>query len=332
MKFPPSQSSDGTTSPLRVGVLGCSDIARRKFIPALTRCERGVLAAVSSRTPAKAAVSAPGSSCEILSHEELLASPRVDLVYLSLPNHLHEEWALRVLGAGKHLICEKPLGLSPDSVERMLLAAEQGGLLLYENLMFLHHPQHAVVRELVSAGRIGRIRALRAVFTIPFPRSGDFRLDPAQGGGSFHDQARYPLGAALYHLGDRLRSFRGHASYCDGLNLAMDGTAVAGNGEIFSYSLAFGRQYQCHYELVGETGLIHLERAFTTPPDLAGRIRLLVGTDSSDVTVPPCDHFGRMIDDMAALVRQGGDFKPYHDRSRLLARLAREMEEGCHGE
>jgi hypothetical protein len=182
MKSPPSQNSDTPTIPLRVGVLGCSDIARRKFIPALARCERGVLAAISSRTPAKAAAAVADCSSEILSHEELLACPGVDLVYLSLPNHLHEEWALRVLAAGKHLLCEKPLGLSPESVERMLLAAEQHGLLLYENLMFLHHPQHAVVRELVCSGRIGRIRALRAVFTIPFPKSGDFRLDPMQGG------------------------------------------------------------------------------------------------------------------------------------------------------
>jgi len=312
-------------------VLGCSDIARRKFIPALTGCGSAILAAMSSRSPEKPSALAPDTPCEFLSHADLLASPRVDLVYLSLPNHLHEEWAIRALEGGKHVICEKPLGLSPDSVERMLAAAEANSRLLYENLMFLHHPQHAVVREIVASGRIGRVRSLRGVFTIPFPGKGDFRLDPAQGGGSLHDQARYPLGAALFHLGPRLGSFRGHASWHDGLNLAVDGTAVAGGGEIFSYSLAFGRQYQCYYEMVGEGGLVHLERAFTTPPDLPGRIRVLVGSDVSEVTVPPCDHFQRMIDEVAALIAGGGDFRRYHDRSRLLARLAREMEEGCHG-
>ncbi|HZV81283.1 MAG TPA: Gfo/Idh/MocA family oxidoreductase [Geobacteraceae bacterium] len=335
MKYRPSLSDaafpPGEDSPVRIGVLGCSDIARRRFIPALAGCSTATLAAISSRSPEKAAAFAPDIPCELLSHADLLASPHVDLVYLSLPNHLHEEWAIRALQSGKHVICEKPLGLSPDSVELMLAIADANRRLLYENLMFLHHPQHAVVREIVSSGRIGRVRTLRAVFTIPFPKSGDFRLDPAKGGGSLHDQARYPLGAALYHLGAQPRNFRGHASSRGGLNLAVDGTAVAGEGEIFSYSVAFGRQYQCYYEMVGEKGLVHLERAFTTPPDLAGRIRAVVGSDVTEVTVPPCDHFGRMIDDVATLIAGGGDFSRYHDRSRLLARLAREMEEGCHG-
>lgn len=325
-------SANGAAVPLRVGIFGCSDIARRKFIPALDGCGSAVLAAIASRSPARAAFVAAGRPCGILPPVGMLDSPGVDLVYLSLPNHLHEEWAVRLLRGGKHVICEKPLGLSPDSVERMLAVAEANGRLLYENLMFLHHPQHAVVRDIVTSGRIGRVRTLRAVFTIPLPQSGDFRLDPARGGGSLHDQARYPLGAALYHLGPRLRGFRGHASDREGLNLAVDGTAIAGGGEIFSYSLAFGRQYQCFYEMVGEEGLVHLERAFTTPPDLAGRIRVVVGSDAGEVTVPPCDHFRRMIEDVAALIAGGGDFRRCHEQSRLLARLAREMEEGCHGQ
>jgi predicted dehydrogenase len=266
----------------------------------------------------------------LFSYEELLDSPAIDLIYLSLPNHLHEEWAVRALQAGKHVICEKPLGLSPESVERMLAAAETGGRLLYESLMFLHHPQHAVVRELVAQGRIGRLCTLRAVFTIPLPKSGDFRLDPARGGGALHDLCRYPLGAALFHLRGLPGSFRGHAVMGDGIDRAVHGTAITPRDEVFSYAMAFGQQYQSSYELTGEGGRIILERAFTTPADLAGRIRLIVGSDVSDVTVPPCDHFGRMIDDVAGIIR-GGDFKIVHDRSRLLARLAREMEEGCHG-
>ncbi len=317
--------------PLRVGVLGCSDIARRKFIPALACCSAVSLTAISSSSAEKGASCAPSPAVAILSHDELLASAGVDLVYISLPNHLHEEWSIRALRAGKHVICEKPLGLSPESVERMLAVAEESGRLLYENLMYLHHPQHAVVRDIVSSGGIGRVRSLRGVFTIPFPKGGDFRLDPEQGGGSIHDQARYPLGAALYHLGDDLWEFRGHTTRRDGLVLSADGTAVTGRGEMFSFSIAFGCHYQCFYELVGEEGSVHLERAFTTPADLAGRIRVVTNGKSDMVTVPPCDHFSRMIDDVAAQVAAGGDYGFFHRRSRLLARLAREMEEGCHG-
>jgi len=319
------------TVPVRVGILGCSDIARRKFIPALVGCRGAVLAALSSRSPAKAALFAPEGFSGICSHEELLASPHVDLVYLSLPNHLHEEWAIRALQSGKHVICEKPLGLSPDSVERMVATAEANGRVLYENLMYLHHPQHGVAREMVVSGRIGRVRSLRAVFTIPLPRSGDFRLDPVRGGGALHDLSRYPLGAALYHLSGVPRQFRGHAIRRDGLTLALHGTAVTPGEEIFSCSMAFGQQYQSYYEIIGEAGLIRLDRAFTPPADHSGRITVVAGSEERVVSVPPCDQFGRMIEDVADLIRTGDDLSRFHERSRLLARLAREMEDGCHG-
>lgn len=330
MKFPQRKIDLGT--PLRVGVMGCSDITGRKFLPALSGCRGAVLAAIASRSPEKAAASAPDGTCWASSYEELLSSPGVDLVYLSLPNHLHEEWAVRALEAGKHVICEKPLGLSPDSVGRMLAAAETNGQLLYENLMYLHHPRHAVVKKLVADGAIGRVRSLRAVFTIPLPKSGNFRLDPDQGGGALHDLSRYPLGAALYHLGGVPGDFRGRAISRDGLVLAVHGTAVTPLEEVFTYAMAFGQQYQCSYELVGERGLILLDRAFTPPADQETKIMVRSGSESRELSVPPCDQFGRMIEDVAELIRTGGDFSRVHDRSRLLARLAREMEEGCDGE
>src|SRR6185369_1159463 len=87
---------------VRIGILGCSDIARRKFIPALENCRNAVLAAISSRDREKAADLLPGTDCPILTHDELLLDKSVDLIYLSLPNHLHEEWSTRVLEAGKH--------------------------------------------------------------------------------------------------------------------------------------------------------------------------------------------------------------------------------------
>lgn len=335
MKSPPCHSrlhcATAALSPLRVGVLGCSDIARRKFIPALLGSSAATLAAVSSRTSAKAATFVPDGRCEILDHEGLLASPGIDLVYLSLPNHLHEEWTIRALQAGKHVICEKPLGLSPDSVDRMMAAAEASGCLLYENLMYLHHPQHARIREMVASGIIGRIRMLRTVFTFPRPKAGDFRLDPLRGGGALHDLSRYPLGTALYHLEGVPEQFRGHALMADGLNLAVHGTAITPREEVFSYAMAFGQQYDSTYEISGETGRIILERAFTTPADHTPRIRVITGTDEREVTIPPCDHFRLMIDDVSGLISGRGDFNRFHQRSRLLARMAREMEEGCHG-
>jgi predicted dehydrogenase len=319
---------DGRTA-VRIGILGCSDIALRKFLPALAKSCRARLAAVSSRTRAKAELFAGKSDCLRMTNEELLASPAVDLVYLSLPNHLHEEWAIRALESGKHVICEKPLATSLPAVERMLAAAEQHGRLLYENQMFFFHPQHAVVKELISCGRLGRIKALRCFFGFPLPAGDDFRLDPLQGGGAFHDLARYPLGAALLFLQGLPNGFRGQALWHGDLNMAVHGTAVTAAGESFSFSIAFGQQYEALYEIIGESGKIRLERAFTTPDDLTNRIMLSTGSSVTEITVPPADHFQLMIDSIAATVQSGRDYDRYHQRAALLARLADGMAQGC---
>jgi len=190
-----------TRNPVRVGVLGCSDIAVRKFIPALRNCSNAVLSAVAGRSPEKTSRCAADLSCLSLTATEMLASPQVDLVYLSLPNHLHEEWSIKTLESGKHLICEKPLATSLTSAEKILDCARRSSRLIYENQMFLFHPQHSAVKEMIETGQVGKIRELRSFFGFPYPQKHNFRLDPLQGGGAFHDLARYPLGIASYLLG-----------------------------------------------------------------------------------------------------------------------------------
>ncbi|MBT0653701.1 Gfo/Idh/MocA family protein [Geomobilimonas luticola] len=314
-----------------VGILGCSDIARRKFVPALLSSDIARLAAVAARDLDKAARFIPAETYAVLEPEELVVCPEVELVYISLPNHLHEEWTLRALEGGKHVICEKPVGLTVRSVEKMFRSAEERGLLLFENLMFLQHPQHAAVKETVEAGRIGRITALRSVFGFPRPGNGDFRLNADEGGGAFNDLARYPLATALYFLeGDRYR-FQGVSLDHDGLNLAMHGLAVTSAREVFTFSMVFGQQYESFYEIIGEEGKIRVDRAYTTPVDLANEVRVTCGTEDASFIVPPADHFRLTLDHVCGVLR-GKNFRTVHDRSRRIARLAEEMKNGCiHG-
>lgn len=271
----------------------------------------------------------PATHASIMDYDGLVASPDVDLVYISLPNHLHEEWACRALQHGKHVICEKPLGLSEAAVERMLGVAARAGCLLFENLMYLHHPQHAAVREAIAGGAIGRVRTLRCVFGFPFPRPGDFRLDPAQGGGAFHDLARYPLGTALHFLrGDTYR-FHGVSLHHEGLSTAMHGCALTSAQESLYFSMAFGQQYESFYEIVGEHGRIRVDRAFTTPADLANRVSVTCGTHDRSFTVPPADHFLLMLEHVCELILAGGSYAAAHARARTIARLAGQMQQEC---
>jgi len=308
---------------LNIGVLGCSDIAVRRFVPALLRSAHARLAAVASRDKDAAAMFVSGTQALAMDYRELISSPSVDLVYVPLPNHLHEEWVIKALNHGKHVLCEKPLALSPDSVDRMLEAAGRNGVLLYENIMYLQHPQHRHIKGLLAAGRIGRVTGLQCVFTIPGPAAGTFRLDPHQGGGAFHDLNRYPLSAARYFLGGEIRAVdRCRVTRLDGMITSMEAEACTAADERFSFVIAFGQPYRSFYEISGTHGTLRLDRAFTPPADHHCLLEISGSGGSEIIRLPAHDHFLQTIDHVAALIARGGDFSREHERARSLAYLA----------
>jgi len=258
---------------LGVGVLGCADIARRRFLPALARCRGARLAAVASRDRARAAAVAAPFGAAATDYLGLLRRQDVDLVYVALPGHLHEPWAVAALEHGKHVLCEKPLALSAAAVERMLATAARRGRLLLENLMFLRHPQHREVAALLAARHPGAPARLRCTFHIPSPPPGDHRLDPERGGGALHDLGRYPLGAAWQLLGGEVVEVaRCAVERRAGLVGAVEAEAVTAGGGALAMSIAFGRPYECWYELGAAGGAWRLDRAFTPPADHRCRV------------------------------------------------------------
>lgn len=304
---------------MRVGILGYSDIARRKFLPALQKSNTARCVAIASRaTPehAEDALQVP-----VMSYREMVCDPEIDLVYISLPNHLHEEWSIAALEQGRHVLCEKPLGLDSASVTRMLAAAGNNRL-LYENIMYLRHPQHGIVKKLVDSGRIGRLLSLRSEFAFPGPAPGDFRLDPARGGGAFNDMNRYPLSAAQYFLrGQRHEVLTGELEERDGLVWSLRAKSVTDAGEYFSFLTAFGLPYRSYYELQGERGNIRVERAYTTPAEWENRITVTVAGRDESLCSPACDHFLGTIEHVCGLIRTG-DWLEAHERARKLAQMA----------
>lgn len=321
--------SPSPLAPLRIGLLGAAQISRQKFIPAVQRSTRARIVAVASHNAQRQETFALACGAVAQSYEALLANPDVELVYIALSNHLHEYWTLKALAAGKHVLCEKPLALSCVAVERMVAMAESHDLLLAENLMWLHHPQHAVIAGLIAAGEVGTVVAVRSVFTIPSPVAGNYRLDPDCGGGAFYDLARYPLATADLHLRGECISFRGHSLWQQKLNLAMHGTALTAADEIFSFSMAFGTTYESAYEVIGDRGKIRLDRAYTPPADHVGRVLFCRNGNERVVTVPPVDQFQLLIDQLAETIRNRSDKSEFYARSRRLAHLAAAMERGC---
>jgi len=316
---------------IQVGILGCSDIARRKMIPALLKCDQARLTAVASRhlNNAAALILATDLSVPLVSYQDLINDPKIDLIYISLPNHLHEKWSVRALEKGKHVICEKPLGLSVSSVKRMLDTAQKYNRLLYENLMYLHHPQHMAVSSIVKSGSIGRILSFTSEFSFPGPVAGDFRLNSTMGGGAFNDMNRYPLSAAQFFLKGKTHHFiQGSIEKQDGLTLSFQAESITDASEAFSFLVSFGRPYRSYYKISGEKGSIRVERAYTTPEDMENRIILTIEDLYESIKVPPYDHFLGSIEHVCCLIHKGS-WNEEHVRSMRLAELAAMFRDNC---
>ena len=183
--------------PLRLGILGArSWIANQAVIPALvasTACELVAVAAASGPVPASVAHLDAGS------YQAVLDRPDVDAVYLPLPNGLHRHWVEASAAAGKHVLCEKPLGVDAAGTVAMVAACDRAGVLLAEAWMTPFCARWSQVIASADSGRLGEVRDIRAEFTFVIGpgRETNYRWDPGQGGGALLDVGIYALGAAV---------------------------------------------------------------------------------------------------------------------------------------
>jgi predicted dehydrogenase len=263
------------SQPLRVGVLGCADIALRRVAPALTALSETTVTAVGSRSPARAAAFARAFGCAATDYEGLLARDDIDAVYLPLPPGLHFDWARAALLAGKHVLVEKPL--TPTAEQAAVLAdlALARGLVLRENFMFLHHRQHDVVRRAAAGGMLGTPRSLSAEFSIPPRPDGDIRYDPALAGGALVDLGCYPIRLAQFLLGDDLTVTGAELTTDPGEGVDLRGavTMTSGRGVTADLRFHLGGAYTNEYTYRGDRRAVRVARAFTPPADFVPELR-----------------------------------------------------------
>lgn len=189
--------------PVRWGILGAANFAREHMAPAIHAAKGAELYALATSDPAKA--KGFTSFCPTLtvhsSYDALLADPLVDAVYVPLPNHLHVEWALKSLAAGKHVLVEKPIALQADEIDQIIAARDASGLLAAEAYMVVHHPQWRRAKECLEAGEIGTLRHVDAAFSFHLTDGANIRLRPETGGGSLRDIGVYTFGSARFVTG-----------------------------------------------------------------------------------------------------------------------------------
>jgi NDP-hexose-3-ketoreductase len=304
---------------LRIGVLGYAGIARRRVLPAIERTPGVEVTAIASRDPLRAAeATATFGGRPVHGYEALLSLDDVDAVYVPLPAALHASWVRAALRAGKHVLAEKPLTTDLATTRELLGLAASAGLVLMENVMFVHHAQHAAVRRLVDQGVIGEVRVFQSAFAIPPLPANDIRYQSALDGGALWDVGVYPLRAALLFLGPCIEvvgAFR-HGGEVDTAGAAL---LRAPGGVAAHVTYGFEHAYRSMYSLWGSEGRLTVDRAFTPPADHHPRLLLHWGTDVEEIVLEPDDQVGNTITAFVTAVREG--VSPTQDTSLELARL-----------
>ena len=293
---------------VRFGLIACSSIARRRFVPALKASTVARLERVGSRDPDKAEKFARECGClKFGSNEAVLTDPEVDAVYISTPIALHEHWAQPAAQHGKHILCEKSSFCSRAAARDVLQICTAKKLRFMEGFGFRYHPQHALVRKLIAEGRIGTPRIFHGELTYPKPPAGDFRLDAKLGGGVFFDGGGYPIAAALMTMSATPVSVSGHLHFDDETKVddTVAVTIVFAGGEVAQCAAGFGLQYRARYSIIGTEGRLEVERAYSVLPDTSTVVALETNAGVEKISVPPADQFRLMIDDFANEIASG---------------------------
>jgi predicted dehydrogenase len=186
------------------GVLSTARIAVNKVIPAMQRSKYCEISAIASRTSSAAEkVSAShGIPRHYGSYTELLEDKNIDAVYNPLPHHLHYEWTMKCLEAGKHVLCEKPLALSVDHVRDLMRMRDRTGLKVGEAFMVHTHPQWTDAVQRIRNGALGGVHTIHGFFSYDFRDPDNFRNHAETGGGGLWDIGCYPVFASRMVFGE----------------------------------------------------------------------------------------------------------------------------------
>jgi predicted dehydrogenase len=299
-------------SRLRWGVLGVAGIAIKKVMPAMKHCTRAELAGIASRDLQRAREAADrfGMPKAYGSYEELLADPNIDIVYNPLPNHLHVPWSIKAAEAGKHVLCEKPIGMNAAEASKLMEVRDRTGVKIGEAFMVKTHPMWLRVRELVRSGAIGELRAIMSAFSY-------FNVDPTNvrnmadiGGGGIMDIGCYPITMSRFLFGSEPAR----------VAAVLDRDPQMRTDRLSSAALDFvtGQAvFTCSTQMVpfqrmqvfGTRGRIEVEIPYNIPPDSPARIFIddgsqLAGRSARVEEFPAVDQYTLQADEFSRAVQE----------------------------
>lgn len=294
---------------IRWGILGASNFARQHMGPAIHAARGAELAAVATSSPEKAAAFSelfPGIRIH-QGYDALLADPDIDAVYVPLPNHMHVEWSLKALAAGKPVLCEKPVTLATAEFDQLIAARDAAGLLAAEAYMVVHHPQWIRARELVADGAIGTLTDVRGAFSFNNPDPGNIRNQAATGGGALRDIGVYPLGTARFVSGAEPTSATAHITWIEGYDTTSRSQLVFPG---FEMSMMLSTRLSPYQEMVfhGDKGVLRLAYPFNANVHGEARVDLLRGNETITERWPGVNHYVLQVQNFGETLRTGAPY------------------------
>jgi len=316
---------------IKIGVLGCADIAKRHVIPAISRTSFFKLTGVASRSKEKAdSFASIFNTSAYYSYESLIES-NIDAIYIPLPNGLHFEWIKKSLNKNLHVLVEKSLACNLDEVKELNLIAKNNGLVLTENFQFKFHKQIKFIQDQIDHGYLGELKSLRSSFGFPpFEDENNIRYQKAIGGGALLDAGAYTIKVAQIFLGSEI--YIDSASLNKPIDKEVDisGSAfIKHKSSSITAQVAFGFDhfYQNILEIWGSKGKLTASRIFTAGPGIKAKVRLERSDGSDTVHLIEDDHFLNMLNYFSTLINTGSGLDNEYYQNENQARLIGELSE-----
>ena len=333
---------------MRIGIICPSEIAFRRFLPALREAGCFEFAGVAIAAKEEFA----GATDEVLEKERakaqsfidgyggklfegyrtLIESDEVDAVYLPLPPGLHYPWARKALAAGKHILVEKPCTTALKDTEDLLSLAQEKGLAVHENYMFTFHDQLGTIHDVVASGEIGDVRLYRIAFGFPMRAQNDFRYNKNLGGGALLDCGGYTLKYASMLLGPSAKILCAVSNGKEGFQVDMYGSATLVNHDGVTAQVAFGmdQNYKCELEVWGSKGTVYTNRVLTAPAGFVPEMVIRKGNEEERRPLPADDAFKKSILHFQSCIMQDGTRKENYASLLRQAELVEEFRRQAH--
>ncbi|UOQ84745.1 Gfo/Idh/MocA family protein [Gracilibacillus salinarum] len=301
---------------IKWGVISTANIAKKAVIPGIKQSKTGEVYAIASRNLDHATEAAKELEIPVAygSYEALIQDSKIDAVYIPLPNHLHKEWAIKAMEAGKHVLCEKPIALDAKEAEEMETASRKAGVVLAEAFMYRYHPRYQMIEEIIQSGEIGEIRGIHGAFTFNNAAAKEnVRYRKDWGGGSLYDVGVYPISAARMIMKAEPQAATVHAFFSeehDHVDMMAAGILEFDNGIALSFDCGMWAASRNRLEIIGTEGRIELPSAFVANQNEQDHFYLHTNKGTKEIEVPHVNQYALQADVIGKSI-QSGEALPY---------------------